>query len=73
MKKKQKISELKLPSFCGMTAQFGPPELGMDDYYKAVVMIRQSMTCWPETPSSRAERFVIREDEEPFSGNSHKA
>jgi hypothetical protein len=67
VKKKQKIPELKLPCFRGMAAQLGPPELSMDDYYQAVVMIRQSMPCWSEAPRGSSERFVIREDDDEYS------
>jgi hypothetical protein len=66
MKKKQKIPELKLPSFRGKDAPLGPPELSMDDYYQAVVMIRKSMPCWPEAPSGSTERFVIRDDDDEY-------
>lgn len=73
MKKKPQIPELKLPCFRGVAPQLDSPELGMDDYYKAVVMVHQSMPCRSEPLPKGSERFVIREDGEPFSGVASKA
>ncbi len=67
MKKKPIIPELKLPCFRGVAPQMGPPELNMDDYYKAVVMVRQFMACWPEPHGGGSERFVIRDDGADYS------
>lgn len=39
-------------------------ELSMDDYYKAVVMVRQAMPCWPDAGNGGNERFVIRDEGE---------
>ena len=73
MKKKPQAPELKLPCFRRQASQPGSPELGMDDYYKAVVMVRQSMPCQSEPPRNGSVRFVIRENDEPCSGSPHKA
>ena len=67
MKKKTKVPELNLPCFRGLVRQPGSPELGMDDYYKAVVMVRRSMVCESEPPLGSSERFVIRDDGDEYS------
>lgn len=67
MKKMPQVPELKLPGFWGGVPQMSSPELNMDDYYKAVVMVRQSMPCQPEPPGNASARFVIRDDGEAFS------
>lgn len=74
MRKGRKDAELKLPYFRGPASQPGSPELGMDDYYRAVVMLHQVMPCCQkETSRIISERFVIREEGEPFISKPPKA
>jgi len=63
VKQEGSISKLRLPNFKDSGSQLGPPELSMDDYYQAVVMVMQSMSCQSEPPRSCSERFVIRDEE----------
>jgi hypothetical protein len=44
----------------------------MDDYYKAVVMVRQSMPCQPELSNGGSERFVIRDEDETWPAKGPK-
>lgn len=71
MKKKPSGKELKLPIFHDASPE--APELSMDDYYNAVMMLIRAMPPSTDRQVPSPERFVIREDDEPFDGPQPKS
>ena len=70
MKNKCDKTNLKLPVSRQSFPE--PRELSMDDYYEFVV---SNLALFGRPSLERAahsQRFVIREDDEPFSSNPHK-
>jgi len=65
------MEDLKFPE--GKIPQGKPEKLSMDQYLEFVLFNRKNFPEKSQGVAPASERFVIREDEEPFSGNSHKA
>ena len=67
------MDDLKFPDWSGVP-QDKPKGMPMDAYLEFVLFMRETFP--PKEDGYRSmpapQRFVIWEDDEPFSGNSHK-
>ena len=70
MKNKHDGNDLKFP--VGRQPFPEPRELSMDDYYGFVVSNLELFGKPSAEKTVRFERFVIRDDDEPFAGHSRQ-